>query len=59
MIDDVSPILDRHTQERLGRDLREKFDSACTQRPCREIESLLASLRAAEERSDDRRQHRR
>ena len=59
MIEDVSPILDRHTQERLGCKLREEFDDARTQQPCGEIESLLASLRAAEERSNDQRQHRR
>ena len=59
MTEDVSPILDRHTQERLGRKLREQFDDARAHPPCREIESLLASLRAAEERSDDRRPHRR
>lgn len=59
MLEDVSPILDRHTQERLGRKLREEFDSARVQQPCGEIESLLASLRAAGERSDDRRLQRR
>lgn len=46
MTDDVSPILDRHTQERLGDELREKLDCAKAQPPSQEIETLLASLRA-------------
>lgn len=55
MSHDVSPILDRHTQERLGCKLREELDDARVEAPSKEIEALLASLRAASDQRGDRR----
>jgi hypothetical protein len=54
MSEDVSPILDRHTQERLGDKLREELDCLARQEPSKEIETLLASLRETGESRRDR-----
>lgn len=44
MTRDVSPILDRHTQDDIGRKLRERLATP-TEQPS-EIDRLLATLRA-------------
>ncbi|MFC3691969.1 hypothetical protein [Chenggangzhangella methanolivorans] len=49
MIREAEPVLDRHTQERLGRMLREKLDVDRQPTSSTEIEKLLASLRAADD----------
>lgn len=58
MTEDVSPILDRHTQERLGDKLREELDCVTTHEQSTEIEALLASLRETSGRRGDRRPER-
>lgn len=59
MTGDVSPILDRHVQERLGRMLKERLCLNETPSSSPELETLLANLRAAETGHDDPRSGRR
>ena len=58
MTHDVSPILDRHTQESLGRMLREQLDDACRADTSKELDVLLASLRNSEDHRDEPRSRR-
>jgi len=47
MTRDVSPVLDRHTQERLGQKLKERLDQS-EAKISSELDALLSSLRASE-----------